>query len=727
MTRNSTKISDADDPWGQLEADLFGIEVGKEHTAHERVVSEPIFESPPDVSNAIPKPLEDDDFGDFGAGLVEEMERTPRRAHIPVQPMESAKSERPAKLDRASSTGRTTDSAGSGDFDDLEAYDRPTKSSRSESADREKAGRVETERPVRSEGSPSKPVRVAKSAPKKPFKDDLADFSFDEDSSDDELEAAIEIDDEDLDDDTDEDTDVEASAVSKGPPSPEDDPYWDALANWNWQEDDRPGKPRTAEDRARRPGSSTSRPTDRTPPDGLPGHVPSRVPVRAQGDRPSRGRKESARPERSASDRSLAERATTDHVPPPVREARPTSASAERSGERTPTVRRSAPERDDAVESPRLDAAAADEPEVEEEIIPDVSSRRRDRRRSRRQVGPASSPAEEQKTISLDDLDPDFVAGNDAWPAEIPETRTTSFSASPEAVAEEDLDFDQPSAEEGESEEEELVEGGEDQPRRKRSRRRRRRPESGPGRDSGNVESNVDEDIKHLEDDGFGSSLDDDLDSEPSPIEGDEEEESSEDRARRPRRRRRRVRNDRAERPAEAPAARRSAPHKNDSEVESELVDSEIDEESPFVEDTDFDFEADEPPRAKRPSRRPARPAVVVIRDEDDDDDGEPEPLISYDDVPSWEEAISYLLNPTMVESFAGDRASSERGVENRGGDRIPDRPRPHERAASERAPREPSARDNGPRENAPRENAPREGGPREGGQRPGRRPRRDS
>ena len=80
MTRNSTNSSSADDSWEQLEADLFGVEAGIEYTAAERVASEPAPEdfSQPDV--IVPKPIEDDDFGDFGAGLVESAAAEPRRA-----------------------------------------------------------------------------------------------------------------------------------------------------------------------------------------------------------------------------------------------------------------------------------------------------------------------------------------------------------------------------------------------------------------------------------------------------------------------------------------------------------------------------------------------------------------------------------------------------------------------------------------------------------------------
>ncbi|MDB5387560.1 MAG: hypothetical protein JWM11_3206 [Planctomycetaceae bacterium] len=706
MTRNSPQTPDSDDPWGQLEADLFGIEVGKEHTAHERVASEVPLETPPQASIAIPKPLEDDDFGDFGAGLVEELAPSPRAARRSVSAAESSRppverpaGERPARSDRARKPERAEEVAPV-EAAPVERVERPARAQRPPRHVERPAEPVEAVEPPVAKAPVAK-TSVAKTAPKKPVKDDFADF--DEGPTDEDLDAAI-----------DEDVDDVDEAEAKSPPSPEDDPYWDALANWNWQDDDRSSKPRDGEDRGR-PASSGG--------------------DRSRGDRGGRGRADRSRPDRSGSDRAPAERPQ-----PPARETRAASAPEERpAGERVPASRRSGPdrahsdrerpaerertpERSEPIETPRsVSPAAAREPdprepdtEESEESI-DVTSRRRDRRRSRRQ-GPATAAEETPKpvapkTISLSDLDPDFEAGDDAWPHE--ETRA-AVSDNRARIVESDPDFDDSSAEgEGESGEA-SDEEGEGQARRKRGRKRRRRPERPAVAKS---ELSVDEDLKHLEDDSFEPSADEELDSKSADPEGDEEE-SAEDRAKRSRRRRRRGRNDRPERPAPVVAAR--------VEPDLDLDDEEAEDvEDPFVDESDLDFDDEAPPRKKNVRQRPARVAAtvrkVVDEDEEEDDEGEPEPLVSYDDVPSWEEAISYLLNPSMVEGVAGDRTSQERGVENRGAERTPERA--DRGRAPDRAPREA-----GPRDNGPREGGPREGGPREGGSRPPRRsPRRDA
>lgn len=703
MTRNSAQTPDSDDPWGQLEADLFGVEVGKEHTAHERVASEELLDVPPQASIVIPKPLEDDDFGDFGAGLVEELAPAPRisrrsessapAAKASAQSDRSSASERPARADRARKPERTEEAAPAERLEKpaerLEKPERPARSERSAPSER-LAKPVE---PVEPPPAKSAGSVAAKAGSKKLPKDDFVDFDFDDGPTDEDLDASI-------DDDVDTVDEVEA----KTPPSPEDDPYWDALANWNWQEDDRSSKPRDSDDRSR-PATSSSR-----------------------GDRgPSRGRSDRGRSDRSSADRSVADRAPverplSERPSAPSRESRASSAPEERPAERTPAARRSGSDRDrsdrertpekervDPVDVPRsVSPALSREPEGEEvEESIDVSPRRRDRRRSRRQ-GPAATTPETPKTISLNALDPDFEPADEAWPQEVPESRA-AVSDPRARIVETDLDFDEPVIDEDvdTADSEESAEEAEEQPRRKRGRRRRRRPDRP---DSAKAESSVDEDLKHLEGESFDAGSDEDLDGKPIDVEG-EEEESAEDRAKRPRRRRRRGgRSDRPERPAAVPAAR----------VEPDLdIDEEDDlEEDPFVDESDLDFEEEEAPRKRPVRQRSARTAPAVRKTVDEDEDeGEPEPQVSYDDVPSWEEAISYLLNPSMVEATAGDRTSQERGVENRGAERVPERV-DRGRPAAERA----------PRESGPRENGPREGGPREGGSRPPRRgPRRDA
>lgn len=43
--------------------------------------------------------------------------------------------------------------------------------------------------------------------------------------------------------------------------------------------------------------------------------------------------------------------------------------------------------------------------------------------------------------------------------------------------------------------------------------------------------------------------------------------------------------------------------------------------------------------------------------DQNDDDDESEDARVSYDDVPTWEEAISYLLHPNQVQVEPGDNA----------------------------------------------------------------------
>lgn len=564
MTRNPANSANADDSWEQLEADLFGIDVGKEHTADERVASEPAPPAPKQVIVSVPKPLEEDDFGDFGSGLVEAAAGTE-----PPPPRQSS--------------------------------------------------------PPRSRSKPVKPAEPepVKPLPVEPVRGfDLADL--DEGPTDEELDAASEADEEE------DETDDEGVAAT----APEEDPYWDALANWNWQEDDRSGKSR--------PESSRDRPRS----GGPAGHGDS-------GQRGPRGRSGERRPSQP-------------------REARP--ASAEDRGHSTP--RRPAPERDRG----RVDEIpASDVPALERESHPaheesphapaDVKSRRQDRRRSRRHSHP-TAPISGEPGADQDQLE-EIV--DESWPAPIEESRSVPAEPSrPRALSLDELDED---FEEDASEATEVV-GDEERAPRRRRRRRRRRPDRS---DSVAPESAADEDIKHLEEDSFEPTEDEGLEEQAGAGEmGDVDRPS---RTRRPRRRRRGGRGERPERPAPAPVARVEPEFDDEDDEDTELVDAQLDDD--FEEEQDREFvEEDRPARSsRRPSRsrRSASETPFVRHVEDDDEDSEPEPAISYEDVPSWEEAISYLLNPSMVEGAAGDRpersgSSNDRG--HRGGDRSSRPPR---------------------------------------------------
>lgn len=564
MTRTPANSANADDSWEQLEADLFGIEVGKEHTAEERVASEPAPPAPQQVVISVPKPIEDDDFGDFGSGVIET----------------SASAEPP----------------------------RPS-SPRS----RSKAAKPAEPEPVK-----SLPVETVRGF-------DLADL--DEGPTDEELDAASDEEDEEG------ETDGEGVAAAGA----EDDPYWDALANWNWQEDDRSGKsrPESSRDRPRSGGSA------------------------GRGDSSQRG------PRGRSGERR------------PPRESRP--VSSEDRGHSTP--RRPAPERDRG-RGDEIPASVSDAPAMEREPRPvheeqphvpaDVKSRRQDRRRSRRHSQPAE-PVSDEAGVDQDRLE-EIV--DEGWPAaaDIPRSLPVEQPRSRELPEDEDFEEDVTEASESSTE----AAGDEERAPRRRRRRRRRRPER-----TGSVasESAADEDIKHLEDDSFESSEDEDLEPQSGAEElGDEDRPS---RPRRPRRRRRGGRGERPERPAPAPAARIERDFDDDEDDEDiELVEAQVDDE--FDEDQDREFVEED--RPARPSRRPPRarrsasetPFVRHVED-DDEEDVEPEPAISYEDVPSWEEAISYLLNPSMVEGAGGDRPersgpSGERG--HRGGERSSRPPR---------------------------------------------------
>lgn len=585
MTRNPANNSSADDSWEQLEADLFGVEAGKEYTAAERVASEPAPDVPSQPDVIVAKPIEDDDFGDFGAGLVEPAPVAPRRA--------PAKSKPPAP--RA--------------------------------------------KPVAKAPEPE-PVKASKIEPPP-----AVEFGFDDSATDEDLDAAS--------DDDEVDDEVEASA-------PEDDPYWDALANWNWQEDDRSGKPRgdASRDRPRQPSRS-----------------------------------DSGGPRRSDRSRSPSSSGSSERRSPPSREARPAAEERTHSAHRRSPVDRDRSRSDEALPvEPVIAAPQLDEEPISsrDEAAPEVKSRRQDRRRSRRHSASPAQPASE----AAFDNEPLEDLTDDGWPAdtavrETPRSAPIDEPRSRSIVADDlDEDFEDESGETAERAEEASDEEG--QPRRRRSRRRRRRPDR-PA--AARVESPADEDIKELEEDPFVSELDDEQVEESASDEAAGDEEGAEGgrpgRARRPRRRRRGGRSGERPAPAPAPVARVEPEPEFDDEEEDEVLEAD----DPFFEDRDREFvEEDEPPRQSRRRRgSSSRPATVRAThtdeedDEQDEDDGEPEALVSYEDVPSWEEAISYLLNPSLVEGAGngGDRApaisdrgpSTDRGHRG-GGDRGPRPPR---------------------------------------------------
>lgn len=117
-------------------------------------------------------------------------------------------------------------------------------------------------------------------------------------------------------------------------------------------------------------------------------------------------------------------------------------------------------------------------------------------------------------------------------------------------------------------------------------------------------------------------------------------------------------------------------------------------------------------PRTERPSRpadfgpdddlvdEPSETAAVA---NDDDDDEDFEPAVNYSNVPTWEEAISYLLNPQLVQVDARESGSAPKGG-------IPQVDRPEPRAPERTERPEPRGEQRPPE---PRSDRPR------GGQRP--------
>jgi ribonuclease E len=236
----------------------------------------------------------------------------------------------------------------------------------------------------------------------------------------------------------------------------------------------------------------------------------------------------------------------------------------------------------------------------------------------------------------------------------------------------------------------------------RRDEGRGRRPEGGrgesrreePSRSAPRSERKPPEPIEETE--GFGAGLVedepfarsvapepvDDFDDDSAPIEGEAvekapERESEDESGEGPRRRRRRRgrRGRRGEGAAEAPPTSQPAPVEADFDEDDE---DEGDEDEPLAR-TSPDEPAEEegqgrPPRGRgrygrrRRGDRPDEsefvfdfieddeaPAAAAVAEEDDDmDDEDSVEAMNYANVPSWEEAISYILNPSLVQLEGG-------------------------------------------------------------------------
>jgi len=369
-----------------------------------------------------------------------------------------------------------------------------------------------------------------------------------------------------------------ATPAEKTAPS---DTYWDALANWSWDD-----------------AGSGSR--ERAPRSGDRGGRPERS--ERSGGRPPRGGGGTGGP-RSGSERR----------------ERPAGSEA--------SERRPAPAAPVRAESARVEPR--DDENFGEGLLEEEPVQTR--------VSPPAPRAERIET--------------EARPAA--EARPAPAAPRPAAEADDfEADDDLPDTPE-EAEATDEAGGSEDAPRKRRRRRRRRR--SGAEETAPAAASRTDDtafpEAEEVEADA-GAEVE-----EPAEAESDEGDDRG-PRRRRSRRRRRGERGDRGEAaPAREPAAAARA-----------ATDSDEDED---LDATDFGSEVTE---------HPGRVASSALDDEDDegaesesDDDGV-DATINYGDVPTWEEAISYLLRPNTVQVEAGS-SSNQGGSQQRSRSAPPQHP----------------------------------------------------
>lgn len=267
-------------------------------------------------------------------------------------------------------------------------------------------------------------------------------------------------------------------------------------------------------------------------------------------------------------------------------------------------------------------------------------------------AGPPARPRPpvKKKPVSDDEfgsgLDEEFEDQDAGWEAE-PEEPRREVRVPQERLDEEDfavgLDEDR-----GEGGSDDREEEGDEQGRPKRRRRRRRRGRGSAERSE--TAAAGDEPLGDRFAEGFDDEesaedrgSDDELSSEDRPADGEDSADSEE----RPRRRRRRRRRRPGSAPAEGAPARARADGSDDEEDEDEHDEHDA-------------------------------PAVIEqaahLDEVFDDEDPEPIQRVSYDDVPTWDEAISYLVKMPVGGSDSRGRGGRDQG--NRGRRPPPRRPR---------------------------------------------------
>lgn len=405
-------------------------------------------------------------------------------------------------------------------------------------------------------------------------------------------------------------TEVEADAPVRADKRDENEKdIWDLLESWNWDE------PNRESSRAR--SEETQPPTSRS------------------GDGRSAGRREDRGPRRERSrdrgdERPVRQPESEAAAPAPVDEPRPS---------RRPR-RDDRPRRSDAERAPRGDRPATElrptqEPRsgVEPQPASDRPARRdRSERGDRNEHRPARSSERvpDEFASGLDEAPAPRVASSErrrpsrrAPDAVRPPAETDDFAG--ELFVESDVEETDESSERADS----GGEAGTEEPRRRRRRRRRGRTRREEGvREVGDqdepleaaetLNASVDDD-----DDEFASESPESAEESSDEAEGDREN-------RRPRRRRRRVRR----RPGE-PVGR-----------------------------VDAEPEASEPP--VRSVEVPLAEEGFDDDEEIDDDEEEAAVPISYEGIPSWEEAISYLQRRPRDSRPRGENSSRGRGPHRR-------------------------------------------------------------
>ena len=324
--------------------------------------------------------------------------------------------------------------------------------------------------------------------------------------------------------------------------------------------------------------------------------------------------------------------------------------SAGRDRERSGRSGGSARRREEAApESPPREDRTPRAEETRSEATPAEAPRRPRRPRREEAAGSGAErprPPKARKPIKNDDdfgagLDEEFITEQDEWEAGPFEEAAAPISS------EDDDDFGGGLEVSGSPERSRDADEGDDEDRPKRRRRRRRRRPAGDRTESAGAESATDEDRDQTDEEASSTTS-----SEEDFSDGDQsaEAEDSDDRPRRRRRRRR----------------RRSGPTDGGEAV------------APRTDDFDDAEVLETVPRRPQPTLEPGGAHLEEVFDGE-----EPEPIqhINYDDVPTWDEAISYLVRVREGDSRGrGQRESG--GSPNRG--RRPPQRRPRSDAPPE-------------------------------------------